>query len=96
MARLGLNGLAFICHVEVTESGQGVTDGNVGYTCYELSHVVESRTVRRVVGELTVYDDGAAVYRQGAMGSVTQSDVDAVASFVLMVVKYGNLSLEVW
>jgi hypothetical protein len=96
VARLDLNGLAFICHVEVTESDHGVTNTNVDYMSFSLSHVVNRREVQPVVGELTIYDDGTVVYQPRAVGSATQTDVNAVADFVLMVVKYGNLSLKVW
>jgi hypothetical protein len=96
MARLDLNDIAFICHVEVTESDYGVTNGNVDYTSYELSHVVKSRAVQRIVGELTIYDDGIAVYQPRAVGGATQNDVNVVANFVLSVVERNNLSLTVW
>ena len=93
---MNLNSLAFICRVEVTESDHGVTVCNVGYTSYDLSHVVKSRDVQCVVGELTIYDDGVAVYQPRAVGCATQTDVNVVANFVLMVVKNNNLSLKVW
>jgi hypothetical protein len=96
MARLDLNGLAFICHVEAIESDHGVTNDNVGYTSYELSHVVKSRSVQRIVGELTIYDNGTAVYMPRTVGSVTQTDINVVANFVLEVVNRNDLSLKVW
>ena len=93
---MNLDSLAFICHVEVTESDHGVTNSNVGYTSYDLSHLVKSRDVQCIVGELTIYDNGTAVYRPRAVGLANQTDVNVVASFVLMVVKSNNLSLRVW
>jgi hypothetical protein len=88
--------LAYIGHIEVTESDHGVTNENVGYTSYNLSHLVKSRDIQQVVGELTIYNNGTAVYQPRAVGSATQTDVNAVANFVLMVVKSNNLSLKVW
>jgi hypothetical protein len=96
MARLDLDGFAFICHVEATESDHGVTNGNVGYVTYSLSHPVKRREVQPVVGELTIYDDGIAVYQPRAVGCATQTDVNAVANFVLRVVGRNDLSLKVW
>ena len=93
---MNLNSLAFICHVEVIVTDRGVTNTNVDYTSFSLSHVVKSREIQRVVGELTVYDNGTAVYKPRAFGSATQSDVNVVANFVLRVVKSNNLSLKVW
>jgi hypothetical protein len=93
---MDLCGLAYIGHVEIVETDHGVTNENVGYTSYDLSHFVKSRDVRRVVGELTLYDNGNAVYQPRAVGSATQTDVNIVANFVLMVVKHYNLSLKVW
>lgn len=96
MNYLQLSSLAYIGHIEIAKSDYGVTNENVDYASYYLSHFVKSREVQRVVGELTLYDDGIAVYEPRAVGSATQSDVNAVADFVLMVVKYGNFSLKVW
>jgi hypothetical protein len=93
---MDFSALACIGHIEVTKSDHGVTNENVGYTGYNLSHVVKSRDVQRIVGELTIYNNGTAVYMPRAVGSATQTDVNAVASFVLMVVKSNNLSLRVW
>ena len=92
---MNLDSLAYIRHIEVTKSDHGVTNENVGYTSFNLSHFVKSRSVRRVVGELTVYDNGTAVYKPMDVGSATQSDVNAVASFVIRVVKSNDLSLMV-
>lgn len=92
---MNLSGLAYISHIEVTKSDHGVTDSNVDYITYSLSHFVKSRTVQRVVGELAIYDNGDAVYQPRAVGNATQTDVNAVANFVLMVVKHFNLSLRV-
>ena len=96
VAMLNMNGLAFICHVEVAETDHGVTNTNVDYTSFSISHFVKSRDVQRVVGELTIYDNGTAVYKQNPIGSATQTDVNTVANFVLRVVKYNDLSLRVW
>ena len=93
---MNLNSLAYICHVEIAESDHGVSNDNIVYTSYNLSHLVKRREVQPVVGELTIYDDGAAVYQPRAVGVATQTDVNAVANFVLMVVKSNNLSLKVW
>ena len=89
-------GLAYIGHVEIVDTEHGVTNENVGYTSYNLSHLVKRREVQPVVGELTVYDDGVAVYQPRAVGSATQTDVNVVANFVVNVVKHYNLSLRVW
>jgi hypothetical protein len=89
-------GLAYIGHVEIVKTDHGVTNTNVNYTSFSLSHFVKSRDVQRVVGELTLYDNGNVVYQPRAVGSATQTDVNIVANFVLMVVKYNDLSLKVW
>jgi hypothetical protein len=93
---MNLDSLAFIFHVEVTKSDHGVTNENVIYTSYNLSHFVKSRDVQRVVGELTLYDNGTVVYRPRAVGSATQTDVNVVANFVINVVKSNNFLLRVW
>jgi hypothetical protein len=91
-----MDSLAFVCHVEVIVTDHGVTNMNVDYTSFSLSHVVKSRDVHRVVGELTIYDNGTAFYMPRAIGSATQADVNTVANFVLRVVKSNNLLLKVW
>ena len=96
MVYLNMDSLAFICHVEVIVTDHGVTDTNVDYTTFSLSHVVKSRTVQRIVGELTIYDDGTAAYQPRAVGGATQTDVNAVANFVIRVAKRNDLSLKVW
>ena len=93
---MNLSGLAYIGHIEITESDHGVTNDNVDYTSFNLSHFVKRREVQPVVGELTIYDDGAAVYQPRAVGVATQTDVNVVANFVINVVKHYNLSLKVW
>ena len=93
---MNFSGLAYIGHVEITEIEHGVTNENVGYTSYGLSHFVKRREIQPVVGELTLYDNGIVVYKPRAVGSATQTDVNAVANFVINVVKYNNLSLRVW
>ena len=96
MVYINMDSLAFICQVEVTESDHGVTNSSVGYVSYDLSHFVKSRDVQRVVGELTIYDNGIAVYKPRANGLATKTDVNVVANFVLKLVKFNNLSLKVW
>jgi hypothetical protein len=93
---MGFSGLAYIGHVEIVKTEYGVTNENVDYTSYNLSHVVKSREVQPVVGELTIYDNGTAVYKPRAIGLATKTDINVVANFVLMVVKSDNLSLKVW
>jgi hypothetical protein len=92
---MNFNGLAFIGHVEIVETECGVTNENVGYTSYDLSHFAKRCEVQPVVGKLTLYDNGTVVYQPRAFGSATQADVNAVANFVINVVKYNNLSLKV-
>lgn len=91
-----LSGLAFIYNIEVTTTDYGVTNENVDYTSFKLSHFVKSRDVQRVVGELTIYDNGSALYMQNLNCSATKTDVNAVSTFVLMVVKSHGLLLKVW
>ena len=95
MIYLNMDSLSFIYHVEIIKTDYGVTNMNVDYKSFSLSHVVKSRDVQPVVGELTIYDDGTAVYQPRAVGSATQTDVNAVASFVIRVVKSNDLSLTV-
>ena len=93
---MDFRGLAFIGHVEIVDTDYGVTNENIGYMSYSLSHFVKRREVQPVVGKLTLYDDGSAVYQTRAVGRATQTDVNVVANFVINVVKYNNLSLKVW
>lgn len=93
---MDFRGLAYIGHVEIVDTEHGVTNENVGYTSYDLSHFVKRREVQPVVGKLTLYDNSNAVYQPRSVGSATQTDVNAVANFVLRVVKYNNLLLRVW
>ena len=96
MSANNISMLSLIYHVEVTDREYGVTNENVDYTSFNISHFVKSRYIQRVVGELTIYDNGTAVYKQNLISNATKADVNAVSSFVLMVAKSNDLSLRVW